>query len=388
MSSINMQSLFQTASQIVSDIHIANEEKKRDIHLFNKSFKIDKDIFNEIIKITKQCYLIDSLKELKQHAQQLDADYIYNLKESERDMFDQKNQQYQTVIVSASVMFSALSTVIIQGIIPTNSHYFIFIAYSITTSLSFGSLFLSLVICIEIISDASKFMFYKSKKLSENLRNNDSKQHKEGKEFKKLEENLKNIVNIEDNDILTEIWQNHEKYIDFKLNRRDKINNYLSLKNLDVGNNEFSRKRHYYNNQSNDNNNELKLFSDYFDQNLKGWGHVGLRLFYGGTYNLLLSIIIFMFSKFYLSYDSVAGASISVGLIGSFIIFVILLTENKGEIEKLCCISNNGTSSSKKYKTRKENRIIAISFIYIAISASITISAIVLLGQTRSPQTT
>jgi hypothetical protein len=180
-SSINIQSLLQTASQIVSDIHIANEEKKRDIHLFNKSFKIDKDIFNEIIKITKQCYLIDSLKELKQHAQQLDADYIYNLKESERDMFDQKNQQYQTVIVSASVMFSALSTVIIQGIIPINSHDLIFIAYSITTSLSFGSLFLSLVICIEIISDASEFMFYKSKKLSENLRNNDSKQHKEGK---------------------------------------------------------------------------------------------------------------------------------------------------------------------------------------------------------------
>ena len=30
-------------------------------------------------------------------------------------MFDQRNQSFQTVILSASVMFSSLSTVIIQG---------------------------------------------------------------------------------------------------------------------------------------------------------------------------------------------------------------------------------------------------------------------------------
>ena len=35
-------------------------------------------------------------------------------------MFDQRNQSFQTVILSASVMFSSLSTVIIQGLVGEN----------------------------------------------------------------------------------------------------------------------------------------------------------------------------------------------------------------------------------------------------------------------------
>jgi hypothetical protein len=42
---------------------------------------------------------------------------ISSSKESESDMFDQRNQSFQTVILSASVMFSSLSTVIIQGLV-------------------------------------------------------------------------------------------------------------------------------------------------------------------------------------------------------------------------------------------------------------------------------
>jgi hypothetical protein len=51
---------------------------------------------------------------LEKHFQQLNADLIGSSKESERDMFDQRNQQFQTILLASSVMFSALSTVIIQ----------------------------------------------------------------------------------------------------------------------------------------------------------------------------------------------------------------------------------------------------------------------------------
>lgn len=385
-SSINIQSLLQTASQIVSDIHIADEEKKRAIKLFNDSKKVDQDLFEEVIKVTKQCYLIDTAKELKQHAQQLDADYIYNLKESERDMFDQKNQQYQTVIVSASVMFSALSTVIIQGILPNNSTNLIFIAYSLTTSLSFGSLFLSIVICIEVISNASSFMFYKSSKLSEELR----RINEVGPESD-MQAMLEKVMSIDKKDF-DNVWQNHEKYLKEKLKKRDENNDVLALRNLSVDNNH----RNYYNNDG-----IVLLFSDYFDENLKVWGQIGERLFYGGTYNLLLSIIIYMFSKFYLAYNSVAGASISVGLIGTSIfvgIILIDLNQVKGKIRTYienCDFTfiKNCLSISKfciAFRSMFHNNqihdkvIYFIIYIVIAASAIFTIVSIVLLGTTQS----
>ena len=78
-------------------------------------------------------------------------------------MFDQRNQQFQTIILSSSVMFSALSTVIIQGPLSKEASSFLLISYSLSSALSFAILFLSIVICIEIISRASRFMYERAK---------------------------------------------------------------------------------------------------------------------------------------------------------------------------------------------------------------------------------
>ena len=65
-------------------------------------------------------YLMSSMIEINYsltwlHIQQLNADLISSSKESESDMFDQRNQCFQTVILSATIMFSSLVTVIFQG---------------------------------------------------------------------------------------------------------------------------------------------------------------------------------------------------------------------------------------------------------------------------------
>ena len=85
-------------------------------------------------------------------------------------MFDQRNQSFQSIILASSVMFAALSTVIIQGFLPPDSSEFIFVAYALTCSLSFAFLFLSVVLSIEVILRASSFMYHRARQHTADLR--------------------------------------------------------------------------------------------------------------------------------------------------------------------------------------------------------------------------
>ena len=100
----------------------------------------------------------------------MNADLISSSKEGERDMFDQRNQSFQSIILASSVMFAALSTVIIQGFLPPDSSEFIFVAYALTCSLSFAFLFLSVVLSIEVILRASSFMYHRARQHTANLK--------------------------------------------------------------------------------------------------------------------------------------------------------------------------------------------------------------------------
>ena len=111
-----------------------------------------------------------AFNDLEKHFQQLNADLINNARESESDMFDQRNQSFQTIILSSSVMFSSLATVIIQGFLPSNANYALYISYALTCALSFMFLFLSIVLCIEVVLRASRFMYYRAQAHSDQLK--------------------------------------------------------------------------------------------------------------------------------------------------------------------------------------------------------------------------
>jgi hypothetical protein len=156
---------------------------------------------NHSMMNTKKTYLLELFYSLDQHFLQLNADLISSGKESERDMFDQRSQNFQTIILAASVMFSALATVISQGYLPykkdMNPLYpvdngtlsinhtswnddvenvrglymdSVYSSYALFCGLSFGSLFLSVVISSEIIQVASKFMYKRAVLTSSLLR--------------------------------------------------------------------------------------------------------------------------------------------------------------------------------------------------------------------------
>ncbi len=306
-------SLYQ-AKQL-HDIELA---KARDHH--RESIRIAEEQHKKNLAEVKRTYLLELFNNLEQHFQQLNADLIASSKESERDMFDQRNQSFQTIILASSVMFTALSTAIIDGMIPYDaSHYFI-IGYALTSSLSFAFLFLCVVVCIELVLRASSFMYRRAHKHTESLRDAIEKTKVMMKRMRSRKpyrvdnesrgssrdvavddiatsDNRRSIVQMEDTALEHE-WSKHESEIQGYLSQRELINDSCAV----VAN-------------SDDSASNKKSFQQFWNESCKFWAELAILFFYAGTLNLLLSIMIFMWTQFFMEYNSMIAGVLAVSLI-------------------------------------------------------------------------
>jgi hypothetical protein len=324
---------------------------------------------------TKRVYLLELFTNLEQHFQQLNADLISSGKEAERDMFDQRNQNFQTIILASSVMFTALSTVIIDGALPTQTSEALIVAFSLTSALSFAFLFLSMVICMELVMRASSFMYRRArnhtdqlrqaikdtKAMMEELRNGtrnrqpgaQSPRHNQEQERKQSQretsaneselsptepsDNLKpekqglsqrhlsgsssfsaasprvparkhRVISHLDEDGLEREWKNHETELQRFLAERERINDATALVGVDEKN-----LRDHPNSQERTVN--RKSFQEFWNESCKFWAELSILFFYGGTINLLLAIMVFMWAQFLHLYQSLIGAIIAISLI-------------------------------------------------------------------------
>jgi len=131
---------------------------------------------NEVLN-AKRTYVLNIFTDMERHFQQLNADLLSNNKESERDMYDQRNQQSQTFILAATIMLLALVCVLIQGVLPTNNddpasattNKILYLVYSISNAGALSALFICIVLYFEIVRQASKFMYKRTKGLRQKI---------------------------------------------------------------------------------------------------------------------------------------------------------------------------------------------------------------------------
>jgi hypothetical protein len=121
--------------------------------------------------LAKKTFLISAFTDIEQYCQELNENLIISSKDSgkqtnylllfisydqfllERDMADQRSQQFQTILLAATIMSTALISVLIQGNLPEKENkLIIFIMYSICNSLSLVLLLMCTVLCVEITS--------------------------------------------------------------------------------------------------------------------------------------------------------------------------------------------------------------------------------------------
>ena len=328
-------------------LHETEHERAQRRH--REAIELAKKQHEKDMKTVKQTYLLQIFNSLEQHFQQLNADLIASSRESERDMFDQRNQSFQTIILASSVMFSALSSVIVEGTLPTNATEFLLIAYSLTSALSFAFLFLCIVFSMELVMRTSLFMYRRANKHTRTLRSaiEDTKRMmkrlrgeasylERGNDLTSTQNlfsvgavagtatggldsvtnrnrasagnnsstgsvrytappKLRRAISKMDPDDVEEEWLRHEEEIRGYLKQREEINDRTSI---DLG----SHKR--------------RSFKDFWIESCKFWWDLAILFFYAGSLNLLLAIMIFMWGQFLLSYNSLVGAIIAVSLIG------------------------------------------------------------------------
>jgi hypothetical protein len=102
-------------------------------------------------------------------------------------------------------------------------------------------------------------------------------------------------------------WERHEAEVHSYLEQREKINDQTSVL------------------VSADANSSRMSFEQFWRESCKLWGDIAILFFYAGTANLLLAIMIYMWAEFFLVYHNVIGAVISVTVIGISIVVGIAL---------------------------------------------------------------
>jgi hypothetical protein len=307
-------------------IHDTELEKARQRHL--ESIELAKKQHENDMKTVKQTYLLELFNSLEQHFQQLNADLIASSRESERDMFDQRNQSFQTIILASTVMFSALASIIVDGNLPLHSGAFLLVAYSLTCSLSFSFLFLCIVFCIELVIRTSSFMYKRGKSHTRSLRKaiNDTKGmmrelRGEGKGASASADNLRAGLNVDSlkdtnkpgsirraisrmkpSEIETE-FERHEAEIRGYLKKREVLNDSAAITSY---RDEVTGVK--------------RPFKHFWEESCETWWSLAILLFYGGSLNMLLALMIYMWAQYYLFYNSIVAAVIGVSLLGLILV--------------------------------------------------------------------
>ena len=196
-------------------------------------------------------------------------------------------------------MFTALSTIIVQGSIPENTENILIILFSVFNGFSFAFLLCSLVLCIEILALSSRFMICKAKYHSSTL---DEARYNTKLIFGKLkakdfnykpvpgeekEPPFQNIASVGKLQI-DDIWKSLEGGTSNMLNER----RMLLRKMINT-----------------------ETFDNFWQNHCKQERNQAISCFYLGTGLMLLSVMIYIIAQFIHLYDSPIAAAFGSGLI-------------------------------------------------------------------------
>lgn len=339
----NVAQFTQSEIHHQNDLKLAKEMHEASIALARKQHKKD-------MQTEKRIYLMETFTDLEQHFQQLNADLMSSNRENESDMFDQCNQSLQTVLLGNCIMFASLSTVIFQGFICgtpdmnpdlvscENVDGYVFISYSLSSALSFAFLFISIVLCIEVILLSTHFMYNRANDYINLLSNAMSKtrdmmikiryrqqeekmsaKSKDGsatssrkissstQSFTTENEPVTSFARMTEEE-LHERWLKHEKDIQGSLQQRNEIiRDYLSPGH------KIGDKR------------KGATFQSFWVASCERKQYYAVFFFYLGTAFMLVAVMIYMYAIFHLTYLSLEGAVLAITILGAFLVVAMWL---------------------------------------------------------------
>lgn len=246
-------------------------------------------------------FLKDIAIDIEELFVQLESDLISNNREAERDMYEQRNQQLQTLILSSSIMFAAMTTVIIQGILPTESTSLSIYIMALSGGMAFTLLFLSISLCVEILLQSSRFMFRRAAFYKDSLN--------------RARGDAENIISKMKRDIGTESsvegygW-NQKKHLEL----REKIMMEALAKRKDIQKSLLG---------------DLQSFDAFWKDycaNSKMWAVIS---FYSGTFCTLITCGVFIQAQYSITYHNPIAAMLSIVCMSMSIWVVLIIRKHR-----------------------------------------------------------
>ena len=148
-------------------IHKTEIEQEKKYH--QEECELAKKQHEREIGIAKHQHIREMNSELELHFHQLNADLINATRDAERDMYDQRNAELQTLILCSTVMFSAEATVIIQGNLPVGINDIVYCLQSAISGFSFALLFFCIVLSTKIVLRSTLFMYRRANRQSKRV---------------------------------------------------------------------------------------------------------------------------------------------------------------------------------------------------------------------------
>ncbi len=148
------------AIKIERDLH--REQMKLDklsLRKGQKYHEASKKMHEDAKKFDRSLHVKQLRASLEQHLQDVTSDLIVAGKEADRDMWEQRNAHYQTLLLSSTVMFGAGMAVIVEGELPESSGDILVFLYAVAIGSAFMFLFVAIVLCIRIVGSMSAFMY-------------------------------------------------------------------------------------------------------------------------------------------------------------------------------------------------------------------------------------
>jgi hypothetical protein len=138
---------------------LSKQSLETDLRLHEESKKLDRRMHKAAVKLDHKLHHAQLCASLEQHLQDMTSSLITAGREADRDMWDQRNAQYQTLLLASTVMFGAGMAVIVEGELPLETAEGIVIGFSAAIGCSFMTLFVSIILSLRVVIAMSRFMY-------------------------------------------------------------------------------------------------------------------------------------------------------------------------------------------------------------------------------------
>jgi ABC-type multidrug transport system fused ATPase/permease subunit len=118
--------------------------------------------FDRELKTTRRTYLLSTFADIETYFQELNENLISSSRDAERDMVDQRNQQFQTIFLADTIMLAALLNILFQGILPDTIANYFYILFSTAIAAGLACLVINVAICMIITRRVTSFMYHRS----------------------------------------------------------------------------------------------------------------------------------------------------------------------------------------------------------------------------------